>query len=89
MGKRFELDPEKEEILEKRKEQIVKTIEYAVKKDGRTKGEISLEAGLSEGAVANIVGRRIELALRSLILIAEELGLEIVIQEKEEPNGTK
>lgn len=57
MGKRFELDPEKKEIFKKREEQIVKTIEYAVKKDGRTKGEISLEAGLSEGAVTNIVGK--------------------------------
>ena len=33
MGKRFELDPEKKEIFEKRKEQIIKTIEYAVKRD--------------------------------------------------------
>lgn len=84
MGKRFELDPEKKEIFEKRKEQIVKTIEYAAKRDGRTKGEISLEAGLSEMAVAKIVGKRVEPSLRSLILIAEELGLEIVIQEKDE-----
>lgn len=84
MRKRFELDPEKKEIFEKRKEQILKTIEYAVKRDGRTKVKISLEAGLSEMAVANIMGKRIELSLRSLILIAEELGLEIVIQEKDE-----
>lgn len=89
MGKRFELDPEKKEIFEKRKEQIIKTIEYAVKRDGRTKEEISLEAGLSGMAVAKIVGKRVEPSLRSLILIAEELSLEIVIQEKEEPSGTK
>lgn len=42
-------------------------------------------AGLSKGAVGNFEKGYNGISLSALILIAEELGLEIVIQERESP----
>ncbi|WP_299413650.1 hypothetical protein [uncultured Dialister sp.] len=43
---------------------------------------------MSRFALNNMMNKN-GMSLKALILITEELGLEIIIQEKEEPNGTK
>lgn len=86
--RRLELYPEKAAFLNKKLEQIRETIRYASKKDGRPASTISRKAGMSRFALNNMMNKN-GMSLKALILIAEELGLEIIIQEKEEPNGTK
>lgn len=86
MSRRLELDPEKAALLNKKKEQIRETIRYAMEKDGRPAAAISRKAGMSRYALNNMINQNL-ISLRALILIAEELGLEIVIQEKEKPRG--
>ena len=84
--RRIELSPEKAAIVDKQVDKIRSTISYAVKRSGRTSGGISLMAGLSKGTVGNFEKGYNGISLSALILIADELGLEIVIQEKEELN---
>lgn len=88
MSRRLELDPGKAALLNKKVEQIIETLRYALKKDGRTATAISRKAGMSGSVLNNMINGNL-MSLKALILIAEEMGLEIVIQEKEEPNGTK
>lgn len=88
MSRGIELDPEKAALLDKKVEQIKETIRYALKKDGRPATAISRKAGMSASVLNNMINGH-WVSLNSLILIAEEMGLEVVIQEKEEPNGTK
>lgn len=83
--RRIELSPEKAAIVDKQMDKIRSTISYAVKRSGRMSGGISLMAGLSKGAVGNFEKGYNGISLSALILIAEELGLEIVIQERESP----
>lgn len=86
MSRRLELDPEKAALLNKKVEQIRETIRYALKKDGRPATAISRKAGVSRSVLNNMINGN-WMSLKALILIAEEMGLEIVIQEKEEPNA--
>lgn len=86
MSKKIELSPEKAALLDKKVEQIRETIRYALKKDGRSAAEISRKAGMSGPVLSNMINGN-WMSLKALILIAEEMGLEIVIQEKEEPRG--
>lgn len=86
MSRWIELDPEKAALLDKKVEQIRETIRYALKKDGRPATVISRKAGMSGSVLNNMINGN-WMSLKALILIAEEMGLEIVIQEKEEPRG--
>lgn len=83
--RRIELSTEKAAIVDKQVEQIRSTIIYAAKRDGRKSAGISLRAGLSRGALSNFENGYSGISLSALILIADELGLEIAIQEKEGP----
>lgn len=86
MSRRIELSPEKAALLNKKVEQIRETIRYALKKDGRSATAISRKAGKSGTVLNNMINGNY-MSLKALILIAEELGLEIVIQEKEKSRG--
>lgn len=86
MSRRIELSPEKAALLNKKVEQIRETIRYALKKDGRSATAISRKAGMSGTVLNNMINGNY-MSLKALILIAEELGLEIVIQEKEKSRG--
>lgn len=86
MSRRIELSPEKAALLDKKMEQITETIRYAFKKDGRSATVISRKAGMYGSVLNNMINGNY-MSLKALILIAEELGLEIAIQEKEEPRG--
>lgn len=85
MRKRNEIHPEREALrealIEEKAAQIRETILYAIKRDGRSDQEIGLDAGLSKTTVRTVKSGK--LSLRVLILLAEELGLDIIIQEKE------
>lgn len=85
MRKRTEIHPEREALretlIEEKAAQIRETILYAIKRDGRSDQEIGLDAGLSKTTVRTVKSGK--LSLRVLILLAEELGLDIIIQEKE------
>lgn len=83
MSRRIELSPEKAALLDKKMEQITETIRYTSKKDGRSAAEISRKAGMSGPVLSNMIHGNY-MSLKALILIAEEMGLEIVIQEKDE-----
>lgn len=83
MSKKIELSPGKAALLNKKVEQIRETIRYALKKDGRSAAEISRKAGMSGPVLSNMIKGN-WMSLKALILIAEEMGLEIVIQEKDE-----
>lgn len=86
MSRRLELDTEKAALLDKKVEQIRETIRYALKKDGRPATTISYKAGMSGSVLNNMINGN-WMSLKALILIAEEMGLEVAIQEKEEPNA--
>lgn len=86
MSKKIELSPEKAALLDKKMEKITETIRYALKKDGRSAAEISRKAGMSVSVLSNMINGN-WMSLKALILFAEEMGLEIVIQEKEKPRG--
>lgn len=85
MSRRNELGPEEWAIIDKKMAEVRSTIKYAVKRDGRTIAAISQNIGLSRTAISNFVNGDYGITLGTLILIAEELGLEIVIQERESP----
>ena len=85
MRRRNEIHPEREALrealVEEKTAQIQETILYAIKRDGRSDQEIGMDAGLSKTTVRTVKSGK--LSLRVLILLAEELGLDIIIQEKE------
>lgn len=89
MSRRNELGPDEKTLIDKKMAEVKSTIKYAIKRDGRPIVTLSENIGLSKTAISNFVNGDYGITLGTLILIAEELGLEIVIQEKEEPNGTK
>lgn len=88
MSRGIELDPGKAALLDKKAGQIIETLRYALKKDGRPATAISRKAEMSGSVLNNMINGH-WMSMKALILIAEEMGLEIVIQEKEEPSRTK
>lgn len=87
MSRRNELGPDEKALIDKKMAEVKSTIKYAIKRDGRPIVTLSENIGLSKTAISNFVNGDYGITLGTLILIAEELGLEIIIQEKEEPNG--
>ena len=61
---------------------LLKQFKRAIKADGRTRYAIAKDSGLSEAALSRFVHNERGLTVDSLELLADVLGLEIIIRPK-------
>lgn len=78
---KFLNNPVLEENLEAQRKEIIDTLFYAIEKKGLSQRQVCTEAGICESTLAKAKSTN-RISLEVAILLADVLGLEIVIQEK-------